>query len=81
MPDIERQLADHLSDLVRAAMILQGMRFQEYWEPRAVRVLGDAADMCLLCLEEITPQLRVPPDTEPTTIARLRMRLAGPSRR
>ncbi len=64
MPAIEQQIADHLSSLVQGAMSAQSMRFREEWEPLAVRTLGRAADLCLLRLQELWPQLRNQPNHE-----------------
>jgi hypothetical protein len=74
MPAIEQQIADQLSSLVQGAMSAQSVRFREEWEPLAVRTLGRAADLCLLRLEELWPQLRDLPNHEGTP-ARLRMML------
>ena len=74
MPGIEQQIADHLSNLVQNAMRSQSVRFREEWEPQMVRTLGGAADLCLLRLQELFPQLRNLPNHE-CTPARLQMRL------
>lgn len=72
MPDVARQIADHLSNLVQNAMSAQDIRFREEWEPRVVRTLGPAADRCLSHLNGIMPQLQALPRQEQTT-ARLQM--------
>jgi hypothetical protein len=72
MPDIEQQIADHLSNFVQNAMRSQSVRFREEWEPQIVRTLGGAADLCLLRLQELWPQLRNLPNHE-CTQARLQM--------
>ncbi len=74
MPGIEQQIADHLSELSAAGIALQGMRFREDWEPRVVRTLGGMAELCLLRLNGMLPELLALPDHK-RTVAGLHMRL------